>query len=184
MPNQGYEVVFVERFRPLGLPDFKRIFLKRRQYSAKKGLITEGGLRLAGSATAGLAISGIGGLHLAAGASYLTRVAATGGLILGATASETRPTTGAGGLNLAGSAHVIRPYVATGGLHLAGNARVVRPYRGAGGPHLAGTATHHPEPFSRELLRARNSHVNPSLDCATPRNIVDTRVGKVHSEHS
>jgi len=144
MLDQGYDVVFVERFRPLGVPDFKRIFLKRRQWSAKKGLITEGGLRLAGSGAQARPISATGGLHLAATASYLTRVAATGGLILGATASETRPTTGAGGINLNGTAHVTRPYVAAGGLHLAGNTQVMRPYTGAGGPHLAGTATHHP----------------------------------------
>jgi len=142
--DQGYDVVFVERFRPLGVPDFKRIFLKRRQWSAKKGLITEGGLRLAGSGTQARPIAAIGGLHLAGVSSYLTTVKATGGLILGATASETRPAMGAGGLNLAGSAHVTRPYVAAGGLHLAGNTQVVRPYRGAGGPDLAGTAAHSP----------------------------------------
>jgi len=73
MLDQGYDVVFVERFRPLGLPDFKRIFLKRRQWSAKKGLITEGGLRLAGSGTQARPISATGGLHLAATASYLSR---------------------------------------------------------------------------------------------------------------
>src|ERR1700730_5810692 len=33
--DQAYDVVCVERFRQLGVPDFKRIFLKRRQWSSK-----------------------------------------------------------------------------------------------------------------------------------------------------
>jgi hypothetical protein len=162
MLDQGYDVVFVERFRQLGHPDFKRIFLKRRQYSSKPGLITEGGLQLGGSADPSRPIAAIGGLALAGiasplsivtaagglnlgGASHLTRsTIATGGLHLAGSANEARPATGTGGLNLAGSSHVFRPFFASGGLHLAGHATPVRRYTASGGLHLGGTAIHHP----------------------------------------
>jgi hypothetical protein len=154
--DQGYDVVFVERFRELGLPDFKRIFLKRRQWSSQSGLITEGGLHLTGASTqarpiaaiGGVALRGAfayltivtasGGLHLAGIGSYVTAVTASGGLSLRGASSLKRPISAAGGLSLAGTSTATRPYAASGGMHLAGKATLTRPYAGAGGLHLAG----------------------------------------------
>lgn len=114
MMHQGYDVIFAERFRfppyyqatkhQAPATDFKRIFLKRRQWSSTPGLITEGGLHLGGTGKAARPISAIGGLHLAS------------------TATITRPYASAGGLHLAGNARVTRRYTATGGLHLHGTA--------------------------------------------------------------
>jgi hypothetical protein len=146
MLNQGYDVVFIERFRfppyygKHGSQDFKRIFLRRRVWSTKAGLITEGGLRLAGTATAGALIGGIGGLHLAGASAYFSAVIASSGLSLGGSGMVLRQYSAAGGLSLGGQGSVVRPSAASGGLHLAGTAIDNRPIAASGGLHLAGRA--------------------------------------------
>ena len=62
--DQGYDVIFAERFRQLGHPDFKRVFLKRRMMQPKPGLIAEGGLTLGGAGHVSRPLVGAGGLVL------------------------------------------------------------------------------------------------------------------------
>jgi len=78
--SQGYDVVFIERFRLPGphqrghTTDFKRIFLKRRVWSVTtsipNSLRAEGGLTLAGTAAQSVTVKTVGGLTLGGTATH------------------------------------------------------------------------------------------------------------------